>query len=72
MRPLVIKLAMADKKKVMDMEMAIIRMESDHYDDHDEWTPTTRWPLPRCATNWREFIYGKGRLLTPPANRRFT
>lgn len=59
-RPLVAKLAMADKKKVMDMEMAIMRMESDHAMTMMKMDTDHKMAIAKMRRELEEFIYGKG------------
>ena len=59
-RPMVAKMAMADKKKVMDMEMAIMKMEADHTMAMMKMDVDHKMAMAKMRRELEEFIIGKG------------
>ena len=59
-RPMVAKMPMADKMKVMDMEMAITRMEANHSMTMMKMSVDHKMAIAKMRRELEEFIVGKG------------
>ncbi len=59
-RPMVAKMPMADKKKVMDMEMAITNMQADHSISMMKMDIDHKMSIAKMRRELEEFIVGKG------------
>lgn len=59
-RPMVAKMPMADKMKVMDMEMAISKMEADHSMTMMKMDVDHKMAIAKMRRELEEFIIGKG------------
>lgn len=60
MRPMTMKMSAADKRKVMDMEMAIMKMEGDHAMAMTKATMEHKMAIMKMKREYEEFIFAKG------------
>ena len=60
MRPMVAKMNAADKKKAMDMEMAIMKMESAHQMAMGKATMEHKLSIMKMRQEYEDLIYSKG------------
>lgn len=60
MRPMVAKMNAADKKKAMDMEMAIMKMESAHQMAMGKATMEHKMAIMKMRQEYEDHIYSKG------------
>lgn len=60
MRPMVAKMNAVDKKKAMDMEMAIMKMEGAHSMAMAKATMDHKMAITKMRAEYEEFIFSKG------------
>jgi hypothetical protein len=60
MRPMVARMNAADKKKAMDMEMAIMKMESSHQMAMGKATMEHKMAIMKMRQEYEDHIYSKG------------
>ena len=60
LRPSAAKMPAADKKKVMDMEMAIVKMQADHTTTMMKMDTEHKMAIAKMRRELEEFIVGKG------------
>jgi hypothetical protein len=60
MRPMVSKMSAADKKKAMDMEMAIMKMETAHEMAMTKATMEHKMAIMKMRQEYEDHIYSKG------------
>ena len=60
MRPMVAKMNAADKKKAMDMEMAIMKMEGAHQMAMTKATMEHKMAIMKMRQDYEDHIYSKG------------
>jgi hypothetical protein len=60
MRPMVAKLSAADKKKAMDMEAAIMKMEGDHRMNMTKSTMEHRMAILKMRREYEDFTFSRG------------
>jgi hypothetical protein len=60
MRPMIMKMADADKKKAMAMEAAIMKMEGDHAMAMTKASMEHKLAIMKMKREYEEFLYSKG------------
>ena len=60
MRPMVAKMNATDKKKAMDMEMAIMKMETSHQMAMTKATMEHRMAIMKMRQEYDDLVYSKG------------
>ena len=60
MRPMVARLSAADKKKALDMEAAIMKMEGEHQMAMTKMTLEHKMAILTMRREYEDFLYGRG------------
>ncbi len=60
MRPMMMKMSAADKKKAMDMEMAIMKMEGDHAMAMAKAKMDHTMAIMKMKREYEEYLFSKG------------
>ena len=60
MRPMLAKLSAADKKKAMEMEAAVMKMEGDHQMAMTQSTMQHKMAILKMRREYEDFIFGRG------------